>query len=287
MARKNRKRSRVSSNNQVSNPYQSPCIAKVLVADDPSLSWEDKKSQTILAASVPVTVNAVCFRAENDDSKKISVVARKRNLKSIVFVKPRVNGVVEHFDFLPTKRQASPEAAAGNHATTSILTSQTTTQSHAAADYSKSKNEISKKPETFTPLDSQKTNAEIHKTSDMGYRNYQQTTNKHSKDTTEGILHMTTEFASESNHHHRCSLSGISVEDAIQDKLGLRPRSNSTDGELKLPQRGLCYEHEVLEKFKWNFEMRSVPAGFNNLGNTCFLNSTMPTTLLSINNGAE
>lgn len=32
-------------------------------------------------------------------------------------------------------------------------------------------------------------------------------------------------------------LSGVSVEEAVRDKAGLRPRSNSTDGELELPSR--------------------------------------------------
>jgi ubiquitin C-terminal hydrolase len=72
-------------------------------------------------------------------------------------------------------------------------------------------------------------------------------------------------------------LSGMSVEDAVRDKLGCRPRANSTDGELNLPQRGLCDERKVLESFKWiptNVNL-SYPKGFVNLGNTCFLNSTV------------
>ena len=73
-------------------------------------------------------------------------------------------------------------------------------------------------------------------------------------------------------------LAGISVEEAVRDKAGLRPRANSTDGELKLPQRGLCDERKVLECYKWNSSIGTsiaTPKGFNNLGNTCFLNSTL------------
>ena len=55
---------------------------------------------------------------------------------------------------------------------------------------------------------------------------------------------------------------------------GLRPRSNSTDGELNLPHPGLCDEREVLENYQWRQVARQLPPrGLNNLGNTCFLNS--------------
>jgi len=77
-----------------------------------------------------------------------------------------------------------------------------------------------------------------------------------------------------------------SVEDAIKDKAGRRPRANSTDGELNLPQRGLCDERIVLQSHTWNIKRfystensgavsTPQPRGFVNLGNTCFLNATL------------
>lgn len=81
--------------------------------------------------------------------------------------------------------------------------------------------------------------------------------------------------APESGH-----LSGMTVEKVVRDEMGCRPRANSTDGELNLPQGGLCDERKVLQAHKWNldkhdFSMHVSPKGFVNLGNTCFLNSTL------------
>ena len=74
-------------------------------------------------------------------------------------------------------------------------------------------------------------------------------------------------------------ISGRTVKEAVRDKRGLRPRANSTDGELNLPQGGLCDERMILEAHKWNTERKftnqSTPRGFHNLGNTCFLNATL------------
>lgn len=74
-----------------------------------------------------------------------------------------------------------------------------------------------------------------------------------------------------------CKLSGRTVEDAVKDHSGRRPRANSTDGELNLPKRGLCDERVVLRKYKWDLDLfkPSPPRGFHNLGNTCFLNATL------------
>lgn len=70
-------------------------------------------------------------------------------------------------------------------------------------------------------------------------------------------------------------LSGISVDDAVKDESGCRPRANSTDGELNLPRRGLCDEGMVLEAHRWSDWRQRAPKGFVNLGNTCFLNATL------------
>eukprot|EP00536_Pseudo-nitzschia_multiseries_P001685 jgi/Psemu1/181565/e_gw1.21.13.1 len=74
-------------------------------------------------------------------------------------------------------------------------------------------------------------------------------------------------------------ITGRTVKEAVRDKRGLRPRANSTDGELNLPQGGLCDERKILEAHKWNADRKytnqTSPRGFHNLGNTCFLNATL------------
>ena len=82
---------------------------------------------------------------------------------------------------------------------------------------------------------------------------------------------------SSSHRDAKSQLSGISVEMALKDKFGRRPRLNSTDGELNLPRRGLCDEQKVMAFHKWDLDKYrpSPPRGFHNLGNTCFLNATL------------
>jgi hypothetical protein len=82
------------------------------------------------------------------------------------------------------------------------------------------------------------------------------------------------------------SYGATSVQEAVENERGCRPRSNSTDGELNLPQTGLCDERAVLASHKWknnsnggwrltDHSKKCQPRGLVNMGNTCFLNATL------------
>ncbi|KAG7365057.1 ubiquitin carboxyl-terminal hydrolase [Nitzschia inconspicua] len=112
-------------------------------------------------------------------------------------------------------------------------------------------------------------------------QSHNQAQRKHIPHEQNGRLDSTKMLLDDINRHQapvtlqRGELSGRSVEEAVRDKHGMRPRANSTDGELNLPQGGLCDERMVLEAFKWNIATHRSPKGFHNLGNTCFLNATL------------
>jgi len=141
--------------------------------------------------------------------------------------------------------------------------------SHVAAEEGKTKEKLSKSERN---LEDDTTRSKSSATE------IQSGTNKQKRSHSEVVAPSNTPIKKNSDHPTmKRQLSGMTVEDAVKDELGRRPRANSTDGELNLPRRGLCDEHTVLESHKWNMAQYNTisPSGFVNLGNTCFLNATL------------
>ena len=183
--------------------------------------------------------------SSNDPNGTFS--SRKRSLMQVDFVYPKKNGKKKEYRFDKRngkKRSDGYEADGEDH-------HQTPTKEHIT---SKSIQEI------LYPTRKRSTSEDSTRTTDSNSPK-----RRMSDDETSGSA--------------EGQLSGRSVEDAVRDRVGCRPRSNSTDGELNLPQRGLCDERTVLESYQWRFDRcdvgRGKPKGFNNLGNTCYLNSTL------------
>ena len=188
--------------------------------------------------------NSLHYRQDVVTSQPIELSAtvftsRKRKLSHVAFVKPRVNGSAEPFVF--------PFRLKTEYSVVCPPLTNDCGESSGECLVKESKELVEQNPVALKLL-----NSDFLKGKSDEHR---------------GI----SSFGS----HQDGQLSGVSMEDAVRDKVGLRPRSNSTDGELKLPQRGLCAERKVLEAYQWKFDVPSSPKGFRNLGNTCFLNSTL------------
>ena len=172
--------------------------------------------------------------------------SRKRSLVQVDFVYPKKNGIKEPYQFNKSNAKIVGDGYEADKEENGISTPN--------QSVSKSIEDI------LYPSRQRKVSEDSSKVSDNNTNNRQ----------------LVDDETSSSAEGH---LSGRSVEDAVRDRIGCRPRSNSTDGELNLPQRGLCDERKVLESYRWRFDQcdvgRGKPKGFNNLGNTCYLNSTL------------
>lgn len=177
--------------------------------------------------------------------------SRKRSLAQIEFVYPKKNGVKEPYNFEKSAQKNNEKS----------LNGVTSAQQSQPDETSAERNFSSKSIDDILYSNGKKTTFE----ESSGNEKSNGSTKLASDDDTSGS--------------GDGKLSGRSVEDAVKDRVGCRPRSNSTDGELNLPQRGLCDERSVLESYRWRFDRYDIgnekPKGFNNMGNTCFLNSTL------------
>lgn len=185
----------------------------------------------------------------SDSLENGSLVSRKRSLAQVQFVYPKVNGSKEPYHFGKL-----------TNGTKSVEHSERT---DVAKEDNRSPGMAKSLDEILNSSTSRKVSGESPLITENAKRNRADSFDEDRPSTiSEG------------------QLSGRSVEDAVRDRVGCRPRSNSTDGELNLPQRGLCDEKLVLEAFCWRLDGvngigSGKPKGFSNLGNTCYLNSTI------------
>ena len=259
---------------------------------------------TATAAAGSTTTN------NNNNNNSSFLVSRKRTLATVDFVYPQqtTNGVVQPYRFGATVPCVDP-VATNDHddhppppplpgsVTTKTTTAATTTTAVASNEtleeilypsrFKRQEPAARESVSTMEPQQQQQQQQQQQPTLPT-------TTNRNETVATEKRLKAAAAALSSSSppSSHQLSekedghVTGLSVEDAVRDKVGCRPRANSTDGELKLPQRGLCDERRVLHAYRWNLPgdsngssatigRLSSPKGFVNLGNTCFLNSTL------------
>ena len=181
------------------------------------------------------------------DNKNGTFASRKRSLMEVEFVYPKKNGVKEKYRFDKTNGKKNGDGYEAD------------------------------REDQNTPVKQKTLSAKSIQ--EILYPARQRAVSEDSSSNVDGVSRKRRASDDETSSSAEGQLSGRSVEDAVRDRVGCRPRSNSTDGELNLPQRGLCDERTVLESYRWRFDRCNVacgkPSGFNNLGNTCYLNSTL------------
>jgi hypothetical protein len=211
--------------------------------------------------------------------KSSDIGSRKRSRREIEFVYPKDKGVALKFSFRRKGKDSpdSPEGQKLSEDPSSSSTSNEKTSERKNVGVTESIDDIlypskRKKGKDSTADSNNKAKTELLLKG-----------RKEKRDTYEEKKNHQSAADVESNvipdHGMEGKLSALSVEEVIRDRAGCRPRANSTDGELNLPRRGLCDERMVLQTHNWDLAghsvFRSSPKGLANLGNTCFLNSTL------------
>jgi ubiquitin carboxyl-terminal hydrolase 36/42 len=221
-------------------------------------------------------------RSDDNDESAAFAKKRKRTLAKISFVYPK------HEDPIASERRKyifGMESTVTATAASIII-------NHSLSHKTQTIDDILYPKPPSIQNDDWKKQPKDHQLSNISTRKDSALTTQEIISTSKSIIPVVTASSDNNDNHdngdeedvhaqsiRRDYLSGISVQQALSDRMGLRPRSNSTDFELNLPQRGLCDERKVLQNHQWlqtmNPPSTTTPCGFHNLGNTCFLNSTL------------
>lgn len=184
------------------------------------------------------------------DNENADIELRKRSRQKLEFVYPRENGVASPYVFQKqqqtSEKKDSVKAEESSAKLVNGIKPEHKANSHETID---------------DILFSSKGKRQRRLSEELLWKEGELTRNKEAEkknEATKNELPQPTATTVEEEEGSEGRLSGLSVEEAVKDKTGCRPRANSTDGELNLPRRGLCDERMVLQGHRWDLTKKNM-----------------------------